>query len=81
MCGSAWVSVRYVMNSPISFLIRVVVSTLGWVRGRMINDLTLESCVGTFIGSSVLGTRINSDDKTERVVEEFAGEVLGSQQD
>lgn len=81
MCGSAWVGVRYVMNSPISFLIRVVVSTLCWVRGRMINDLTLESCVGTFIGSSVLGTRINSDDKTERVVEEFAGEVLGSQQD
>lgn len=41
--------------------------------GQMINCFTFESCVVTFMGSSVLGTRINNDDKIEHVVlKEFA---------
>lgn len=55
-------------------LIRIVVSNICWVKGRMINCFTFESHVGTFVGSSVLGTGINNDDKKEHVVlKEFTG--------
>lgn len=62
--GSVW----YIKNTQVFFLTRIVVSNICWVRGRMINCFTFESYVGTFVGSSVLGTRINNDDKIERVV-------------
>lgn len=73
MLGSVWYS------KTLSFfffflLIRIVVSNICWVKGRMINCFTFESHVGTFVGSSVLGTGINNDDKKEHVVlKEFTG--------
>lgn len=55
-------------HSIFFFLIRIVVFNICWVRGRMINCFTFESYVGAFVESSVLGTRINNDDKIECVV-------------
>lgn len=68
MCGSAWLCLVHQKHSIFFFLIRIVVSNICWVKGRMINCFTFESYVGTFVGSSVLGSRINNDDKIERVV-------------